>query len=310
MDSGEVLGVSREPDHNYKDGPPSPWIADSRQQGLVYGSATDRLIPTNAKFLRTCRRINEEATPVFYGANKIVLYAEDNNDIFYWLLDIGEQNRRSIRSLSLSWAYGVQIEAGRGNIHDILSRVADMEDSCEEEIQMHRDQLIDVIRHLETKTVRLIIRTLNLLVSNQDLVSLAVYLPGIDGGDMWDLPNDNVYFAEEIFSNSTTNVHGCIPEALRKMAGIKSLTIGYTKDVELAEEIAKCAGAEELIIRVRPEADSLGLNDEEQAKWLENGWHLEGATARKQVARDKTLKRPRQAQSSSEDGRLKSEMIM
>ncbi len=31
-------------------------------------------------------------------------------------------------------------------------------------------------------------------------MSLAVYLPSVDGGDIWDLPNSNLYFAEEIFS--------------------------------------------------------------------------------------------------------------
>ena len=89
------------------------------------------------------------------------------------------------------------------------------------------------------------IRTLNLLASNQDLISFSVYLPGVDGGDIWDLPNQ-IYFAEEIFSNSTANVHACIPVAISKMIGIKTLTIGYTKDIELAEEIARKAGAKEL----------------------------------------------------------------
>ena len=91
-----------------------------------------------------------------------------------------------------------------------------------------------------------VIRTLNLLVTNQDLISLEVYFPGIDGGDIWDLPNDNIFFAEEIFSNSTTNVHACIPVAISRMVGIQTLTIGYTKDIELAEAIARQAGAKEL----------------------------------------------------------------
>lgn len=102
------------------------------------------------------------------------------------------------------------------------------------------------MRKLERKTIKLIIRTLNLLVSNRDLVSLAVYLPGVDGGDIWDLPNDNLYFAEEIFSNSTRNVYACAPDALSRMVGIKSLTIGYTKDIESAEQIARLTGAKEL----------------------------------------------------------------
>ncbi len=41
--------------------------------------------------------------------------------------------------------------------------------------------------------------------------------------------------AEEVFSNSMANVHAGIPETLGRMVGIKTLTIGYTKDIELAE---------------------------------------------------------------------------
>lgn len=156
-----------------------------------------------------------------------------------------------------------------------------MENSHEEEIQKHRDQLIVVVQCLEKKTVRLIIRTLSLLASNQDLDSLAVYLPGIDGGDIWDLHNPGLYFAEEIFSNSTNNVHACIPEALGKMLGIRYLTIGYTKDIELAEKIARSAGAKELEIETCPEGRRLLLNGEEQEQWRGRGWRLEGKVARK-----------------------------
>ena len=237
--------------------------------------------------LLTCKVVNEEATPIFYGANKIVLYAEDNNDIFYWLLDIGDTNRRAIRHLELGYAYGVEIASGRGNFHGIVARINEMDESQEEEIQKHRGQLLKVAQRMESKMVRLIIRTLNLLVINQNLVSLAVYLPGVDGGDIWDIPNDNIYFAEEIFSNSTTNVYACIPNALRKMVGIQTLTIGYTKDIVLAEEIARDIGTKELIIRVHPEGNSLGLNTEERALWSDAGWSLDGSKAHKWLTQEK-----------------------
>ena len=157
----------------------------------------------------------------------------------------------------------------------------DMEDATEEEIQEHRRQLIRVVQQLERKTVRLIIRTLNLLVANQDLISLAVYLPGVDGADIWDLPNDNLYFEQELFSNSTTNVHACIPEALAKMTGITTLTIGYTKDNELAEEIARATGARELVIKCCPEGNERNLNEQEEQRWLNNDWRFMGKAAHK-----------------------------
>ncbi|KAI4130817.1 MAG: hypothetical protein LQ347_003235 [Umbilicaria vellea] len=308
----ELLGLSREPVHDYSKGPPNNWVADSRQQGLVYGSDSDRPNPTNACFLRTCRLINREATPVFYGTNKIVLYAEDNNDIFFWLLDIGEPNRCSIRHLEIGWAYGVEIQSGRGNIYGLIESIAEMEGAQEEEVQKHRAQLIRVVQHQEKKMVRLIIRTLHLLVSNQSLESLTVYLPGVDAGDIWNLPNDNLYFAEEIFSNSTTNVHACIPEALRKMVGIHSLTIGYTKDIQLAEGIAKDAGAQELAIKVHADGKALGLRQEERVRWEEQGWRLEGATATKNLGGTRSLKRRRSRISGSDSdcGRLTSSMLL
>lgn len=152
---GQLLALSRDPGHDYSTGPPSDWVADSRQAGLVYGVDAARVEPTNARFLRTCRKINQEAAPIFYGTNKICLYAEDNNDIFYWFLDIGELNRRALRHLEISWAYGVSIESGRGNIHHILEVINDMDDTAEAEIQKRRQQLIHTVQLLEQKTVRL-----------------------------------------------------------------------------------------------------------------------------------------------------------
>lgn len=199
-----------------------------------------------------------------------------------------------------------------------------MEDSEEDEIQKHRQQLIDIVKRLETKTTRLIVRTLNLLVANQDLQSLSVYLPGIDGGDIWDLHNPNLYFAEELFSNSTTNVHACIPEALARMVGINTLTIGYTKDNELAEKIARATGANELFIETRPEGETSMLDTKEQAKWRNRGWRLEGRTAKKTLLanapeegsmdeakgeKKRELQRAYSSEGYSEGGRLKAAML-
>ena len=310
--SGEILGVSREYKHDYENGPPSIWIADSYEQGLAYGSNNDHIPPTSVSFLRTCRLINAEATSVFYAANKIVIYAEDNNDIFYWLLDIGKSNRRAIRHLQIDWAYGVEMQSGRENIYSIVEKIDDMDHGEEEDIQRHREQLIEVVHQLEKKTVRLIVRTLNLIATCQNLISLAIYLPGRDGGDIWDLPNDNLYFAEEIFSNSTINVHACVPEAMRNSIGLRKLTIGYTKDIQLAEEIAKAAGVQELIIRIRPQGKTLCLDHTEEARWLERGWRFEGAVAKKNFVQNRSLKRLESTQTDegSEDGMLKGSMIV
>ena len=48
------------------------------------------------------------------------------------------------------------------------------------------------------------------------------------------LPNDNLYFVTEIFSNTTTEDHTRIPKVLAEVVGIQTLTLGYTKDLDLA----------------------------------------------------------------------------
>ena len=122
------------------------------------------------------------------------------------------------------------------------------------------------------------------------------------------------------------NVHACIPEALAKMIGIKTLTIGYTKDIGLAEQIARATGAKELLIETRPEGNTLMLNTEEQAEWRNRGWTLEGRTAKKTLIADivnyhlgdeseRERKRRSDVQSThlkegySEGGRLKADML-
>ena len=277
----EILGLSREPPHNYDSGPPNDWVADSRQEGLVYSSDTDRAVPTNSRFLRTCRLINCEATPVFYGMNKIKLYAEDNNDIFYWLLDIGECQRQAIHHLEIDWAYGVSVESGKKNLHGLLQRIQDMEDMHEEESETHRQQLVHVVQGLEKKIVALIVRTLRLIATIHSLVDFTVYMPGVDGGDIWDLHNESLYFAQEVFSNLSTHVYACIPETLGKIRGLETLTIGYTKDNDLAETVARRIGVRDLFIKTCPERPSLILNPEERAKWSDSGWKLEGKVAHK-----------------------------
>ena len=105
------------------------------------------------------------------------------------------------------------------------------------------------------------------------------------------------------------------------MVGIKTLTIGYTRDIELAEKIARATGAKELHIETMPEGDTLMLDDEEQAEWTRRGWQLEGRTAKKKLTADTMdvrtdAKRKSNIQSGymiegySEGGRLKASMLV
>ena len=106
------------------------------------------------------------------------------------------------------------------------------------------------------------------------------------------------------------------------MVGIKTLTIGYTKDFELAEKIARATGAKELAIETRPEGDTLMLSAEEQAEWRNRGWLLVGRTAKKTLVADHAGEnQPEKEKKSeiqsvhgkegfSEGGRLKAHMLI
>lgn len=109
---------------------------------------------------------------------------------------------------------------------------------------------------MKEKPSRLTISTFDLLVANQKLLSLAIYILGVEplSWAFWRqlTPNaDN--FLPEVRSKPTTDPYHSIPDAIRKMVGFKTLTIGYTKELYLVGEIAKATGAEEMIVRFRKE---------------------------------------------------------
>lgn len=109
------------------------------------------------------------------------------------------------------------------------------------------------------------------------------------------------------------------------MIGIRTLTIGYTKDIELAEKIARVTGAKFLSIETRPEGDTLLLDSKEQAKWRSRGWRLEGRTAKKTLVanivddhegigtheeRKGEVQSGRMGEGYSKGGRLKASMLV
>ncbi|KAF2091722.1 hypothetical protein K490DRAFT_61151 [Saccharata proteae CBS 121410] len=257
----------------------------AEQRGLAYNTRAAKKEPSNVALLQTCQLINREATGIFYSANQIVLYDEDNIEIFFWLLDIGSSDRSAIRDLSIDWAYGVEVSAGMLHVRSLLKEIISLQDSESADVERQRVQLIGAVRCLELKQVKLIVRTLNLLVSSQKLESLAVTLPGVDAGDMFDIDNDNVFFAEELFSNSTRNVHACVPALLEKFVGLRKLTIGYTKDLDLAQKVANSVGAEELVVQLAPESRWYGVDDLDRAAWISKGWTIEDREARKHFAK-------------------------
>jgi len=237
-----------------------------------------KAVRKNAQILRTCRLVHREAASVFYGDNTIALYAEDNNEIFNWMLSIGESNRLLIRHLEIGWAYGVDVVPQSAGWREVLPWI-----TCED--AQGTDQLERPIRNIAEKVSRSVTGTFELLATNQKLLSLAIYIPGVEPVTWatWRRMTpcaDN--FQPEICSQLMTDPHTCLPNALGKMLGIKTLIIGYTKDLCLVEEIAKAVGAEELVVRFRREyVQNHDTSTEEWAGWAESGWQLESDGARK-----------------------------
>lgn len=108
------------------------------------------------------------------------------------------------------------------------------------------------------------------------------------------------------------------------MIGIKTLTIGYTRDIELAEKVARATGATELLVETRPEGDTLTLSGKEQVAWRKRGWRLEGRTAKKTLkanlvkdhsgdeneqCRKGEVQSDHMGEGYSEGGRLKASML-
>ena len=63
--------------------------------------------------------------------------------------------------------------------------------------------------------------------------------------------------AEEVFSNSMANVHADIPETLGRIVSIKTLTIDYTNDIELAKKVVRATDVRWLSIQTYPKGYSL-----------------------------------------------------
>lgn len=238
-----------------------------------------KAVPKNAWILRTCRLVHREAASVFYGSNTIALYAEDNDEIYKWMLKIGESNRLLIRHLEIGWAYGVDIvpkSNGWREVRPFWTARAEAQDM---------DQLERQVTNVTESISRSVTGTFELLAANQKLLSLAIYIPGVEpiSWATWRRMtpcSDN--FQPKICSQPTTDPHACLPNALGKMLGIKALTIGYTKDLCLVEEIAKAVGVEELVVRFRLEyVQNHDTSTEEWDRWAESGWQLESDRARK-----------------------------
>ena len=271
--SGQIHGIKRSrilQTYN-SDQSRLPWADRDLETSELTDENVEKEIPKNAQVLHTCRILHREAASVLYGSNTVCLYAENNNDIFKWMLDIGELNRLLIRRLEIGWSHVVDERYKAGRTSDLLRWMTHME--TQSVIQLEKE-----LTTMTTSTSRLINDTFELLSPNQNLLSLNNYTPATQ---------TKAWFIREMIrtpdqSPLMMDPNACLPNALGKMMGIKKLEIGYIRDAHLVEEIAHATRAEEVVVWFRPKGiRSWNMLKEERLRWSESGWQLEQDTARK-----------------------------
>jgi len=233
------------------------WWAHDRPVGQAYdyvkvkvnqkAHADGEWMTSNAKALRTCRTFYNEASPLFHGTYMIRLwsYCDSDNDIFSWLFDIGESNRRSIRRLTILWDNNMDDDS---KLRCSLRTMIEMENHIEPSQRRSSPEyksLIKSVQRGEEKCVRLITQTLSLLESNRDLISLTLSVPEMYSARIWDIPED----ATMILKNSLKNVHACILRAVGRLTIAKRLKVGFVNDGGLIEKLGDKALAEVTVVR-------------------------------------------------------------
>ncbi|KAJ9634231.1 hypothetical protein H2199_009061 [Coniosporium tulheliwenetii] len=233
--------------------------AQSQQEDMCSYAKNPQSTGTNVALLYTSRLINAEATSLFYSTNTISLHSENNADILTWLRTIGAANRESLRHLEVDFSCGIRLESQRFGVRGKLAEINRLRSLTGEgrpgsiSSWARYDHLKRDVKSLEIRSIRTMAETIELIAEGQKLESLAVLLPGSDGGDMWDVRNDWIYFAEETFSEDTVNGRGEIVDAC------------------LAEAVARSMGAKEVVVR----ADEwLGFMENGRDEWAAWGWRV------------------------------------
>lgn len=202
-----------------------------------------------------------------------------------------ESNRCSIRHRRIEWAYGARNTFGIPDMVREIKEARSLEDSTTKSGHKH---LLNAVQDLEEKTVRSIVRTINLLADNHELICLSLYLPPRDMAVLWDFPYDADRMSGStvnLVKNYCSDLQACFPQAVQKLAGIKQLVIGYTKNTQLFEKIAEEARVEELTIALRKQ-----LNREKILYLMGQSWEFWGSVVYKRLGADSRV------ENRSEDG--------
>ncbi|KAI9886530.1 MAG: hypothetical protein M1823_001641 [Watsoniomyces obsoletus] len=182
--------------------------------------------------LRTSRRIHAEAVEVLYGRNAFLLYARDFGDAaLAFLRRIGPVNRRMIRNLELDWQHGITKVNQTSKASDLFAMAGDLNNPL-------REDLAKMLHDVGRTAIRKFVSTLELMVGSPRLEHLTILCPGGDD------PGHPDNCCAEI--HGCTGCHRAVPQALAKIQGLKSLTVGDTNARNELEAVAREMGVREL----------------------------------------------------------------
>ena len=207
--------------------------------------------------LQTSRLINAEASLTLYGKNTFLLYGLDFGDsALAFLKAIGKRNRRTIRSLQLDWQHGIIKINQASRATDLFAMVSDRKNPL-------REYVARMLHEVGRTTIDKFVATLSLMVDSPRLEHLAIICPGTDSPGH---PDNH--------TADTRVCSGCRHEVqwvLRKIQGLKSLTVGDTDGHNELERLATEMGVQELNIT---QVDSVQLSAKSAASFEKDGWRL------------------------------------
>ncbi|KAI9865682.1 MAG: hypothetical protein M1813_002140 [Trichoglossum hirsutum] len=239
-----------------------------------------RFLPGSGLLL-TSRQVSREACAVLYGYNRFHLCTRSEyvdcdecprfTNAYEFLNAIGPSNRSLIRWLIVDWAEEVM---------DVFNDTSDQIISA-----LHfghsefKEYLIGTLRKNTSKVESSIGDALEILGHERHHFDhLSLFIPGT-----FALRADNRYedrlvlFGDELIASSRV-----IRRNLRRIKGIKKLTLGYTVDLVALEEYAREMGVRELECCWTPtDWDSMSSPRQEKLrKFLEGGWIFAGSSCR------------------------------
>ncbi|KAI9841846.1 MAG: hypothetical protein M1838_003364 [Thelocarpon superellum] len=192
-----------------------------------------------------------------YGRNEFLLYGLDFGEaVLRFLATIGPSARHAIRRLQIDWQHGIIKINQASKAADLFAMVSDRKNPL-------REYVARMLHDVGRSTIRTFVASLDLMVGSPCLEHLAIVCPGNDSPG----EHHNPFSEHDICS-------GCpheVPRVLRRLQGLKSLTVGDTDWHLELEALANEMGVQELNVT---QLDCVYMSDETTRQFASRGWRL------------------------------------